>query len=49
MFVVQQIPDSNLVLAVTQADCDCSRQYGPMALTPKEIKYILASLAPPAG
>uniref|UniRef100_A0A3B5A450 Calcium voltage-gated channel auxiliary subunit alpha2delta 4 n=1 Tax=Stegastes partitus TaxID=144197 RepID=A0A3B5A450_9TELE len=25
MFVVQQIPDSNLVLVVTQADCDCSR------------------------
>uniref|UniRef100_A0A7N8YIZ6 VWFA domain-containing protein n=1 Tax=Mastacembelus armatus TaxID=205130 RepID=A0A7N8YIZ6_9TELE len=32
MFVVQQIPDSNLVLVVTQADCDCSRQYGPMLL-----------------
>ncbi|TDH09790.1 hypothetical protein EPR50_G00092340 [Perca flavescens] len=41
MFVVQQIPDSNLVLVVTQADCDCSRQYGPMPLEPKEIKYIL--------
>ncbi|XP_028440155.1 voltage-dependent calcium channel subunit alpha-2/delta-4 isoform X1 [Perca flavescens] len=39
MFVVQQIPDSNLVLVVTQADCDCSRQYGPMPLEPKEIKY----------
>uniref|UniRef100_A0A3Q3K0I8 VWFA domain-containing protein n=1 Tax=Monopterus albus TaxID=43700 RepID=A0A3Q3K0I8_MONAL len=25
MFVVQQIPDSNLVVVVTQADCDCSR------------------------
>uniref|UniRef100_A0A3Q1CJB5 VWFA domain-containing protein n=1 Tax=Amphiprion ocellaris TaxID=80972 RepID=A0A3Q1CJB5_AMPOC len=25
MFVVQQVPDSNLVLVVTQADCDCSR------------------------
>uniref|UniRef100_A0A8C5HN73 Voltage-dependent calcium channel alpha-2/delta subunit conserved region domain-containing protein n=1 Tax=Gouania willdenowi TaxID=441366 RepID=A0A8C5HN73_GOUWI len=24
MFVVQQIPDSNLVMIVTQADCDCS-------------------------
>ncbi|KAF0040486.1 hypothetical protein F2P81_006384 [Scophthalmus maximus] len=24
MFVVQQIPDSNLILIVTQADCDCS-------------------------
>eukprot|EP00064_Thunnus_orientalis_P023648 superscaffoldBa00009157_g23900 len=41
MFVVQQIPDSNLVLVVTQADCDCSRQYGPILLDPKEIKYIL--------
>ncbi|CAK6984625.1 hypothetical protein EPR50_G00092340, partial [Scomber scombrus] len=41
MFVVQQIPDSNLVLVVTQADCDCSRQYGPIVLDPKEIKYIL--------
>ncbi|XP_056907028.1 voltage-dependent calcium channel subunit alpha-2/delta-4-like isoform X1 [Takifugu flavidus] len=41
MFVVQQIPDSNLVLVVTQADCDCSRQYGPILLMPKEIKYIL--------
>lgn len=41
MFVVQQIPDSNLVLVVTQADCDCSRQYGAILLEPKEIKYIL--------
>ncbi|XP_049430902.1 voltage-dependent calcium channel subunit alpha-2/delta-4-like [Epinephelus fuscoguttatus] len=41
MFVVQQIPDSNLVLVVTQADCDCSRQYGPIPLDPREIKYIL--------
>ncbi|XP_055078648.1 voltage-dependent calcium channel subunit alpha-2/delta-4-like [Periophthalmus magnuspinnatus] len=40
MFVVQQVPDSNLVLVVTQADCDCSRQYGPILLQPKEIKYI---------
>uniref|UniRef100_A0A3B3ZXI4 VWFA domain-containing protein n=1 Tax=Periophthalmus magnuspinnatus TaxID=409849 RepID=A0A3B3ZXI4_9GOBI len=38
MFVVQQVPDSNLVLVVTQADCDCSRQYGPILLQPKEIK-----------
>ncbi|XP_068170144.1 voltage-dependent calcium channel subunit alpha-2/delta-4-like isoform X1 [Antennarius striatus] len=44
MFVVQQIPDSNLVLVVTQADCDCSRQYGPILLQPKEIKYILPLL-----
>uniref|UniRef100_A0AAV2KSY3 Voltage-dependent calcium channel alpha-2/delta subunit conserved region domain-containing protein n=1 Tax=Knipowitschia caucasica TaxID=637954 RepID=A0AAV2KSY3_KNICA len=42
MFVVQQIPDSNLVLVVTQADCDCSRQYEPIPLQPKEIKYILS-------
>ncbi|XP_041852208.1 voltage-dependent calcium channel subunit alpha-2/delta-4-like [Melanotaenia boesemani] len=39
MFVVQQIPDSNLVLVVTQAYCDCSRQYGSILLEPKEIKY----------
>uniref|UniRef100_A0A8C2ZDN7 Calcium voltage-gated channel auxiliary subunit alpha2delta 4 n=1 Tax=Cyclopterus lumpus TaxID=8103 RepID=A0A8C2ZDN7_CYCLU len=25
MFVVQQIPDSNLLMLVVQADCDCSR------------------------
>lgn len=49
MFVVQAIPDSNLVLVVTQADCDCSRQYGPILLEPKEIKYILQTSAPPAG
>lgn len=46
MFVVQQVPDSNLVLVVTQADCDCSRQYGPIPLQPKEIKYILNSQRP---
>ncbi|XP_072290776.1 voltage-dependent calcium channel subunit alpha-2/delta-4-like [Eucyclogobius newberryi] len=40
MFVVQQVPDSNLVLVVTQADCDCSRQYGAIPLEAKEIKYI---------
>ncbi|XP_077939198.1 voltage-dependent calcium channel subunit alpha-2/delta-4 isoform X4 [Gasterosteus aculeatus] len=40
MFVVQQIPDSNLVMVVAQADCDCSRQYGAIPLEPKEIKYI---------
>ncbi|XP_024911913.1 voltage-dependent calcium channel subunit alpha-2/delta-4-like [Cynoglossus semilaevis] len=39
MFVVQQVPDSNLVLVVTEADCDCSRQYGTIPLEPKEIKY----------
>ncbi|XP_061896873.1 voltage-dependent calcium channel subunit alpha-2/delta-4-like [Entelurus aequoreus] len=40
MFVVQQVPDSNLALVVTEANCDCSRQYGPIPLQPKEIKYI---------
>nr|XP_057930553.1 voltage-dependent calcium channel subunit alpha-2/delta-4-like isoform X1 [Doryrhamphus excisus]XP_057930555.1 voltage-dependent calcium channel subunit alpha-2/delta-4-like isoform X1 [Doryrhamphus excisus]XP_057930556.1 voltage-dependent calcium channel subunit alpha-2/delta-4-like isoform X1 [Doryrhamphus excisus]XP_057930557.1 voltage-dependent calcium channel subunit alpha-2/delta-4-like isoform X1 [Doryrhamphus excisus]XP_057930558.1 voltage-dependent calcium channel subunit alpha-2/de len=40
MFVVQQVPDSNLVFVVTEANCDCSRQYGPIPLQPKEIKYI---------
>lgn len=53
MFVVQQIPDSNLVLVVTQAYCDCSRQYGAILLEPKEIKYILhilsSKMLPPAG
>ncbi|XP_013870326.1 voltage-dependent calcium channel subunit alpha-2/delta-4 [Austrofundulus limnaeus] len=46
MFVVQQVPDSNLVLIVIQADCDCSRQFGPILLEPKEIKYILHSCSP---
>ncbi|XP_053740535.1 voltage-dependent calcium channel subunit alpha-2/delta-4-like isoform X4 [Synchiropus splendidus] len=40
MFVVQQVPDTNLVMVVTEADCDCSRQYGPIPLEAKEIKYI---------
>ncbi|XP_029317836.1 voltage-dependent calcium channel subunit alpha-2/delta-4 [Cottoperca gobio] len=39
MFVVQQIPESNLLLLVVQADCDCSRQYPPLTLEPKEVKY----------
>uniref|UniRef100_A0A6Q2YYL8 VWFA domain-containing protein n=1 Tax=Esox lucius TaxID=8010 RepID=A0A6Q2YYL8_ESOLU len=39
MFVVQAIPESNLVLMVVQADCDCSRQYPAIPLEPKEIKY----------
>uniref|UniRef100_A0A3B4TKP2 Calcium channel, voltage-dependent, alpha 2/delta subunit 4a n=1 Tax=Seriola dumerili TaxID=41447 RepID=A0A3B4TKP2_SERDU len=38
MFVVQQIPESNLLMLVVQADCDCSRQYGPLTLEPKEVK-----------
>lgn len=41
MFVVQQIPESNLLMLVIQADCDCSRQYPPITMEPKEVKYIL--------
>ncbi|KAK7121508.1 hypothetical protein R3I93_022558 [Phoxinus phoxinus] len=41
MFVLQQVPNSNLVVLVVQADCDCSRQYAPITLMPKEVKYIL--------
>ncbi|XP_054862487.1 voltage-dependent calcium channel subunit alpha-2/delta-4 isoform X1 [Amphiprion ocellaris] len=40
MFVVQQIPDSNLLMLVVQADCDCSRQYSRITMEPKEVKYI---------
>ncbi|XP_027127953.1 voltage-dependent calcium channel subunit alpha-2/delta-4 [Larimichthys crocea] len=39
MFVVQQIPESNLLMLVVQADCDCSRQYPPITMQPKEVKY----------
>nr|XP_033930855.1 voltage-dependent calcium channel subunit alpha-2/delta-4 isoform X3 [Pseudochaenichthys georgianus] len=39
MFVVQQIPDSNLLMLVVQADCDCSKQYPPITMEPKEVKY----------
>ncbi|KAL0968117.1 hypothetical protein UPYG_G00262610 [Umbra pygmaea] len=39
MFVVQAIPESNLVLIVVQADCDCSRHSPNILLEPKEIKY----------
>ncbi|KAJ0057366.1 hypothetical protein NL108_005277, partial [Boleophthalmus pectinirostris] len=41
MFVVQQVPDTNLLMLVVQADCDCSRQYSPITLNPQEVKYIL--------
>ena len=41
MFVTQQVPDSNLLMLVVQADCDCSRQYGPITMEPREVKYIL--------
>ncbi|KAF4091122.1 hypothetical protein AMELA_G00033500 [Ameiurus melas] len=44
MFVLQQIVNSNLVMLVVQADCDCSRQYSPITLTPREVKYILLQL-----
>uniref|UniRef100_A0AAQ4PEU3 Calcium voltage-gated channel auxiliary subunit alpha2delta 4 n=1 Tax=Gasterosteus aculeatus aculeatus TaxID=481459 RepID=A0AAQ4PEU3_GASAC len=36
MFVVQQIPESNLLMLVVQADCDCSRQYSPITMAPEE-------------
>ncbi|CAL8337835.1 unnamed protein product [Arctogadus glacialis] len=36
MFVVQQVPDSNLLMLVVQADCDCSRQYPPITMEPME-------------
>ncbi|XP_068163481.1 voltage-dependent calcium channel subunit alpha-2/delta-4 [Antennarius striatus] len=39
MFVVQQIPESNLLMLVVQADCDCSRHYSPITMEPKEVKY----------
>ncbi|XP_026802260.3 voltage-dependent calcium channel subunit alpha-2/delta-4 [Pangasianodon hypophthalmus] len=39
MFVLQQVLNSNLVMLVVQADCDCSRQYSPITLTPREVKY----------
>ncbi|XP_054480417.1 voltage-dependent calcium channel subunit alpha-2/delta-4 [Anoplopoma fimbria] len=39
MFVVQQIPESNLLMLVVQADCDCSRQYSSITMEPKEVKY----------
>ncbi|MCJ8734363.1 hypothetical protein PDJAM_G00234310 [Pangasius djambal] len=44
MFVLQQVLNSNLVMLVVQADCDCSRQYSPITLTPREVKYILLQL-----
>ncbi|XP_028255073.1 voltage-dependent calcium channel subunit alpha-2/delta-4 isoform X2 [Parambassis ranga] len=39
MFVVQQIPQSNLLMLVVQADCDCSRQFPSITLQPEEVKY----------
>lgn len=51
VFVVQQIPDSNLLMLVVQADCDCSRQYSSITMEPKEVKYILSHyvILDPAG
>ncbi|KAG7270301.1 hypothetical protein CRUP_030201 [Coryphaenoides rupestris] len=45
MFVVQQVPDSNLLMLVVQADCDCSKQYPPITMEPQEVKYILPQCA----
>uniref|UniRef100_A0A8D2LZ66 Calcium voltage-gated channel auxiliary subunit alpha2delta 4 n=1 Tax=Varanus komodoensis TaxID=61221 RepID=A0A8D2LZ66_VARKO len=39
MFVVQQITNSNLLLLVTDAVCDCTT-FPPVLLQPKEVKYI---------
>ncbi|XP_038843651.1 voltage-dependent calcium channel subunit alpha-2/delta-4-like, partial [Salvelinus namaycush] len=39
MFVTQAVPDSNLLMLVVQADCDCSRQYPAITMEPKEVKY----------
>ncbi|XP_037551809.1 voltage-dependent calcium channel subunit alpha-2/delta-4 [Nematolebias whitei] len=39
MFVVQQIPESNLLMLVVQGDCDCSKQFPPINLEPMEVKY----------
>ncbi|XP_026864540.2 voltage-dependent calcium channel subunit alpha-2/delta-4 [Electrophorus electricus] len=38
-FVIQHIPESNLLLIVVQADCDCSRQYSSITMEPREVKY----------
>lgn len=40
MFVAQQIENSNLLLLVTEAYCDCSI-FPPVLLEPTEVKYIL--------
>nr|XP_020508466.1 voltage-dependent calcium channel subunit alpha-2/delta-4 [Labrus bergylta] len=39
MFVMHQIPETNLLMLVVQADCDCSRQYPPLTMEPREVKY----------
>uniref|UniRef100_A0A4W3K7Y4 Calcium voltage-gated channel auxiliary subunit alpha2delta 4 n=1 Tax=Callorhinchus milii TaxID=7868 RepID=A0A4W3K7Y4_CALMI len=40
MFVVQQIVNSNLLMLVSDANCDCS-MFPPVTLEPTEVKYIL--------
>uniref|UniRef100_A0A670JKV3 Calcium voltage-gated channel auxiliary subunit alpha2delta 4 n=1 Tax=Podarcis muralis TaxID=64176 RepID=A0A670JKV3_PODMU len=42
MFVVQQITNSNLLLLVVDAVCDCSN-FPPVLLQPKEVKYIFCT------
>uniref|UniRef100_A0A7M4FE15 Calcium voltage-gated channel auxiliary subunit alpha2delta 4 n=1 Tax=Crocodylus porosus TaxID=8502 RepID=A0A7M4FE15_CROPO len=42
MFVVQQIANSNLLLLITDAACDCSI-FPPVLLEAKEVKYILGT------
>eukprot|EP00079_Xenopus_tropicalis_P022836 XP_012814812.1 PREDICTED: voltage-dependent calcium channel subunit alpha-2/delta-4-like [Xenopus tropicalis] len=43
MFVLQQVMNSNLLLLVTDATCDCST-FPPVSLRAKEVKYILRQL-----
>ncbi|XP_039626708.1 voltage-dependent calcium channel subunit alpha-2/delta-4-like [Polypterus senegalus] len=38
MFVVQQIANSNLLMLITEAECDCSI-FPPVTLQAKEVKY----------
>jgi voltage-dependent calcium channel alpha-2/delta-4 len=42
MFVMQQIPRSNLLLLVTDPTCDCSF-FPPVLQEATEVKYILPS------
>uniref|UniRef100_A0A4W4F8K1 VWFA domain-containing protein n=1 Tax=Electrophorus electricus TaxID=8005 RepID=A0A4W4F8K1_ELEEL len=39
-FVIQHIPESNLLLIVVQADCDCSRQYSSITMEPREMVLV---------
>ncbi|XP_064418033.1 voltage-dependent calcium channel subunit alpha-2/delta-4 [Latimeria chalumnae] len=38
MFVIQEVPGSNLLLLVADANCDCSL-FPPVTLEPQEVKY----------